>query len=343
MKVQDKGVCGGGVRGVVWMLAAAAVLTAVSESAQALPRIERYVSVSVSPQQLDLGSVRQPGTYDSLAILTVHLAANCNHGGVVISTTQFESAQGGAIPQNRILIRLPGTEQFVPMTNPVQLTPPGGPVVDEFEICFRIQTEVTDPAGAYTGTFQLSVAGANGHPPVPGPSVACTLELELYAGCELVDTKSYIHLGNVFSATEEDMTVHTTGALTANAGVYIGLDLSAMPNINGNSFEKDGAGNLTGRIEDAMAGTLDGLGRDISDEAFDLSVLLSWDGGGSFNPPECFGRGPNQTMTDALWWKVNNGQPGEYGLSWKIQLLPEPHQADGNYYLESTIVVTPVL
>ncbi|GAI21941.1 unnamed protein product, partial [marine sediment metagenome] len=52
-----------------------------------LPGIERYISISVTPKELDLGSVPQPGLYDSPAILTLQVEANCPHGGVVVHAT----------------------------------------------------------------------------------------------------------------------------------------------------------------------------------------------------------------------------------------------------------------
>jgi len=166
-------------------------------------------------------------------------------------------------------------------------------------------------------------------------------DIEIY--CSMTSNSSYyFHVGNLGTVTEEDLTAYPTGTLSTNAGMYVGLKLSAMGNINQNSFETDGAG-LTGRIFDAMVGTVDVLGRDISDEAFDLKILLSWDGGNTYNRPVYYGASPDGYIDDTLWWLINNAVPGEYDLKWKINLLPEAYQADGNYHFVSEIVAAPFL
>jgi len=330
-------------RAACLVLAAAGVLAVVTDKSGALPRIWRRISVSAIPDPLDLGDIPQPGAYDSPAALAVHLAANCAHGGVVISTTPFQSAQGGVIPKSRIFVKPPGGGQFVPLTNPVPVTSPAGPGVRDFQLQFRIETEVTDPAGTYTGTFQLITAGAGGYPAVPGPSIDCTVDLKIYAGYQVSQAKTYVHLGNVFQASDADLTFQADGSLTANTGMYVGLRVSTMSNITAGSFETDGNGKLTGTIFGAMAGTVDVLGRDISNEAIDLRILLSSNGGGSYYPPDYFGQSPDGNIDRTIWWLINNGAPGVYDLIWEMRLLPEPAHADGNYYFESEIVVTPLL
>lgn len=141
-----------------WMLAAVAgVLACTVEQAQALPRLERYVEVSVNPEELDLGSVLQPGTYDSPTELTVHVAANCNHGGVTLSATSLKRTGGGEIPLERFFVKLPTTGVFVPMTAPILLTGPMVPGVFDVMLKFRLKTLMQDPAGKYTGTITLTV------------------------------------------------------------------------------------------------------------------------------------------------------------------------------------------
>jgi hypothetical protein len=329
-------------RATCLLLATAVLLIVALEMSQALPRVRRYIELTATPTALDLGQVPKPGTYDSPAVLSLHLAANCNHGNVVISATQFESAEGGVIPPSRILVKLPDTGQFVPMNYPIPVAPPAGPGVCDFQLSFRVATLQTDPAGTYTGTFQLTTLGVESFPGVPGPAVPCTLELELFTSYALLGGKCYVHIGNVFEATEEDLTVHPTGTLTTNAGMYIGLNLSAMSNITQASFETSGGG-LTGRIFRAMVGTVDVLGRDISNEAIDLRILLSWNAGGSYAPPDYYGYSPDGNISKTLWWLVNGGNPNNYDLDWEIRLLPEPAQADGNYYLECEVVVAPLL
>jgi hypothetical protein len=156
-------------------------------------------------------------------------------------------------------------------------------------------------------------------------------------------SRHYFHIGNVFSASEADLTSQSTALLSSNAGMYVGLNVSAMSHLSAASFEKDGGGNLTGRIFDAVIGTTDVLGRSIDDQTIDLTVLLSWDGGGSHHPPDHFGDSPDGLVQDTVWWLINGGAPGNYSLEWMMRLLPTGGQADGNYYFESEIVISPVL
>lgn len=149
-------------RRALWMLVtAAAVLMVTCERAAALPRVIPYVSVSVSPENLDLGTVLEPGVFDSPAELTVHVAANTAHGGVVISATPLQRSSGGQIPLDRFFVKIPGAWQFVPMTAPVVITGPMGPGIFDVVLKFRVETILQNPAGIYTGTITLTCS--------PGP------------------------------------------------------------------------------------------------------------------------------------------------------------------------------
>jgi len=344
MRTQDQAVrAAGRVLGIALLAGAlAALLVGPPTPSQALPHLERYVELTASPIPLDLGAVGRPGTYDSTAVMSLHLAANCAHGGVVISTTGCQLDPDHVIPPERIFVKVPATGDYVALTHPVHVTPPAGPGIHDFQLSFRVQTEPTDRAGLYRGSFDLITEGARGAPAVPGPAVRYTLELQVYTAYTLEGGKCYFHLGNIYSAGEEDLTIHPAGSFTSNAPVYVGLNLSAMPNIDSGSFETGGGGGLTGRIFGGMIGTIDIAGRDISDESMDLRILLSWDGE-PHKPPEYYGYSPDGNVPDTLWWLVSDGEPGTYTLDWEIRLLPEPDQADGNYYLESEIVVAPVL
>ncbi len=329
---------------VGWTLTtAAAILLALAGDSDALPRVRRYIGLTASPMPLDLGTVSAPGTYDSAAVLSMHLAANCNHGGTIISTSGLQREGGGQIPPERIHVRLPDTGQYVSLVNPVAVAPAAAPGLQDFQLRFRLLTEPADPAGTYTGTFSFITEGGAGWPAVPGPSIPVTLELEIAAGYELVGGKCYFHIGNIFTAAEQDLTIHATGSLTTNAGMFIGLNLSAMGHISDASLERNGSGHLTGRIMGGMIGTIDVLGRNISEERIDISILLSWDGGGTHRPPDYFGSSPDGNVHRTVWWLVNEGNPGIYALDWKVRLFPQQAQADGNYYFESELVVAPVL
>ena len=142
------------------LVAAAVVTFLAAQPACALPRIERYLSVTVTPSELDLGTVPQPGVYDSPSELKVHVTANCTHGGVVASVTPLVRAGGGTLDPERVSVKLPGTGNYVPMTNPVPVTGPMDPGVFDVILKFRLTTDFQVLAGTYTGTITITCAGA---------------------------------------------------------------------------------------------------------------------------------------------------------------------------------------
>jgi len=149
-----------GLSPILCGLIAVAVAAALAGPAEALPKVERYVSVTVTPATLDLGSVPQPGTYDSASELKAHVTANCVHGGVVASMTALTRAGGGTIGLERIFLKLPATGVYVPMTAPVVVTGPMNPGVFDVVIKFRVETLLADVPGEYTGTLTITCAGA---------------------------------------------------------------------------------------------------------------------------------------------------------------------------------------
>ncbi len=142
-------------------LAAVLVVLAGAGPAHAQPRIQPYVVVEVTPDELDLGSVPEPGLYQSDAELTVRVAANVGHGGLPASMTPLEREGGdGVIGPDRILVKRPGEGDYVPMTDPVVLTGPMRPGVVDIALKFRVQTTWNDLAGEYRGILTITCAGA---------------------------------------------------------------------------------------------------------------------------------------------------------------------------------------
>ena len=123
------------------------------------PRIEPYISISVTPQQLDLGAVPQPGLYDSPATLTLQVEANYPHGGVVLHATPLVCPKARPILPDRIFVRIPKTGEYVPMKGPVEITGPMSPGSFGFELKFRVNTELQDRPGTYTGTLVFTFMG----------------------------------------------------------------------------------------------------------------------------------------------------------------------------------------
>ena len=165
-------------------------------------------------------------------------------------------------------------------------------------------------------------------------------DIELYVATTTTNNKIYFHLGNPFSAGPGAKTAHVDGTFVGNHGCWIGISFAETDKVEAD-FEKVGD-NYTGRILGGMVGTVDLAGNDISTEAFDLVITMRTDGG-SFDPPDHYGDGAHSTITDSLWWLVNNKLPGSYNLTWKIVLEPPVHQVDGNYNLDPEVVIAPTL
>lgn len=109
-----------------------------------------YLSMSVTPGQLDLGSFPpQPGSYDLQATVTLHITANCPYH-VEVSLEQFIRAGGGSIPLDRTSVQM-----VTPISSPVP-TPIGGEDVD-VELNFNIKTTFEDLAGTYTATVTFTI------------------------------------------------------------------------------------------------------------------------------------------------------------------------------------------
>lgn len=136
----------------------AAVLTA--SDAWALPKVQKYISVTVTPSELDLGDVSEPSVFDSSGELKVHVAANCNHGSVVVSVTHLVRAEGGSIGPERVSVRLPATNNYVPLANPVSVTNPVGPGIFDVVLKFRVQTILADVPGTYAGQISITCSVA---------------------------------------------------------------------------------------------------------------------------------------------------------------------------------------
>jgi len=109
-----------------------------------------YVSISVTPGQLDLGSIPpQPDSYDIQATLTLHITANCPYH-VEVSLEQFIRAGGGSIPLERTLVQM-----VTPISSPGP-TPEAGEYVD-VELNFNIKTTFEDLPGTYTATVIFTI------------------------------------------------------------------------------------------------------------------------------------------------------------------------------------------
>jgi hypothetical protein len=174
------------------------------------------------------------------------------------------------------------------------------------------------------------------------PNLDIEADIEMYYSESYANNKIYFHLGNIYTATQADKTAYVDGTFTCNNGQYLGISFDGTSKDESDML-KDGGGNYTGEVQDAMVGTKDVLGRNISSENFNVKLLLSWDSGTTYNTPISYGDGASGTIQDTLWWLINGGQKGSYNLKWSVELLPETHQADGNYKFDPALVAAPIL
>jgi hypothetical protein len=149
-----------GIFRLILYASAAGVVLGLAGNAHALPRVVPYINVTLTPLTLDLGSVPEPGPYDSASELKVHVAANCAHGGVVASVTPLtRTGGGGSIAPERVFVRIPATGVYVAMTSPVSITGAMMPGVFDVVLKFRVVTNLGDIPGQYVGTLTITCAG----------------------------------------------------------------------------------------------------------------------------------------------------------------------------------------
>ena len=170
-------------------------------------------------------------------------------------------------------------------------------------------------------------------------SMEIEVDIEMYCATSIADNKIYFHLGDPLNASAADKQAYMTGTLNCNNGMYVGVSFEGQ-NKDPSDFEEVG-GAYTGRIFDAMVGSVDCGGRDISSESFDMVILMSW--GSGWMVPDNYGVGAHGTIIDSLWWLVDGGTPGYYNLTWQITIEPDTHQPDGNYALDPLIVAAPAI
>lgn len=176
------------------------------------------------------------------------------------------------------------------------------------------------------------------------PNLDIECDIEMYYSESYSNNKIYFHIGNIYTALLDpatDLTATFSGTFSSNNGMYIGICF-ANTGKSPDDMVQDPPGSYTGEVKDAMRGTIDVLGRDISSESFNAKFALRWDAN-PWQTPVSYGAGASGTILKTLWWLVNNGDKGSYNITWKVELLPDAHQADGNYNLDPAMVVAPVL
>ncbi|MBE7559024.1 hypothetical protein HS125_08770 [bacterium] len=79
----------------------------------------------------------------------------------------------------------------------------------------------------------------------------------------------------------------------------------------------------------------------VQNNSFDLEILLN--AGSGWEAPVAYGDGAHSTIHDTLWWLVGGGAPGTYNYQWRVRLIFDSSQPDGDYHLDPAIIAAPVL
>jgi len=158
---------------VVMICVMAAVWFGLATSAQAVRPVtppmvvsaKPFVSISVKPDKLDLGTIT-PGTLGSLlAKLEAHTIANCPHQ-VKASFEPFEQKRSRvsirpedmSVVLNGVDVPIAGAK--VPIISSVKPTPRGGVDVP-VDMKFSLANAVRYPAGSYKGTLIFTIMAAH--------------------------------------------------------------------------------------------------------------------------------------------------------------------------------------
>jgi len=191
------------------------------------------------------------------------------------------------------------------------------------------------------GTYSWSgvYAGDSGWHTCPGSDeeggdLKVEADVEMYCSETLENFNIYFHIGNIYNATASDLTAYVKGTMQSNNGQYVGLYLGPGKNV-----EKIGTA-YTGKVIDGMQSDHDTWRP--QDNKMDIEFALKVDDG-PWQVPDNYGEGAHGTIVDTLWWGVAGGAPGSYELKWRVRILPEVDQPDGDYYLDPTFVVAPAL
>lgn len=198
--------------------------------------------------------------------------------------------------------------------------------------------------GTYTGVYKAS--GWLDVTNTGDSKIDIECDIEMFYTETFSNNKIYFHIGDPVAATAADKTATVDGSFTANNGMYIGISFDGTGKTEADMLMV--GGNYTGEVRNAMVGTKDVLGRDISAQKFNAKFTLDWssDAGAHWTngtTPVDFGTGASGTILNTLWWLVNGGQKGSYLLRYNVELLMPADQADGNYKFDPAIVAAPVL
>ena len=140
------------------VLTMAVMLFLSAEVVQALGSDVPFVSISITPNVLNLGTMLFASDFfESPGTLTVEVESNCYHGPITASITDLKHDSGCRIPANRIYIETPATGGFVSMARPVVISEPTRGS-HNFKMNFQVDNKFEmRNAGRYTGTIIFTI------------------------------------------------------------------------------------------------------------------------------------------------------------------------------------------
>jgi len=115
-----------------------------------------FLILTTSPDELNLGNVPIFGMLDKPNALKVKVESNCAYGSIVMSASPLKHSSGYSIAADRIFVQTYITEGYVAMDRPVMISKPQEGSND-FEIDIKVQADMREPAGKYTGSFTFTV------------------------------------------------------------------------------------------------------------------------------------------------------------------------------------------
>lgn len=143
---------------VTWTLALLASfgMVATASAVQPASTDKPFLTVSTTPDELDLGTAPSAGPYQVDAAFTVEVDTNCTLGPIYASITALKHRNGSSIEPQSILVRTSATKGFVAMNKPVAISQPATGS-QKIAVDVKVLTKVLGPAGEYTGVFTFTI------------------------------------------------------------------------------------------------------------------------------------------------------------------------------------------
>lgn len=174
-------------------------------------------------------------------------------------------------------------------------------------------------------------------PQSTGPdAIHIAADIEMWVATSLDANNIYFHFGDTRGASESQI---VDANVQCNNGMWLGISFPGGD--LGKLYNKDHATNPTTCEGFILEGTEDVMGRDISGET--LPVRIQMKDNDPWRYCEAVNDSPAAAPVWAIWWLVNNGDPGNHNYQFKFTANPTSYHADGHYELDPAIVLAPEL